>query len=248
MVKHSQNLSDLLQGPRGGIFTGCQSKKDAGTKLLHKLYNKYMENELSTQEREKFGLQLSGLWSDSSIAVVMEACSDLFTAFHLTTPIHLGWVRSIKIKLEQIAFGGLTSKQLIRLNPDGLTTWTVVHELGHAWDYASLTFLPLRMMLVTHSAGPTPILHSLDKMNRRYWYHVGAPPAPCGVDQNFNRFEDFAEAVTAYVYPELAFSKASLRGFPYGHFGYTHFRQTPRGKYIESLVDGLQKTEMALTP
>jgi hypothetical protein len=215
---------------------------------FHKLYNKYMENELSAQVKEKFGLQLSGFWGEPSLAVVLEACTDLFTAFHLTTPIHLGRVHSIKIKLEQLNYGGLTSRHKVRLNPDGLTTWTVVHELGHAWDYANLGFLSLRMMLATHSSGPTPILHGLSRMNQRYWYHVGAAPAPCGVDQNFNRFEDFAEAVTAYVYPDQAFNKSASRGFPYGHFGYTHFRQTPRGEFIASLVDGLQKTEMALTP
>jgi hypothetical protein len=162
--------------------------------------------------------------------------------------LHQGWLKHLQVYLQPLVYGGLTSFRHVRLNPANLTTWTVLHELGHAWDYASLCTYSWRMMLVTGSSGPVPFLHKLEPMQKRYWYRVGNPPPPCGVDQNFNRFEDFAEAVAAYVYPKEAFQRAIASGCPYGHFGYIHFHQTPRGKFIETLAEAIQRKEMALTP
>jgi len=198
-----------------------------------------MVNMLSEQVSERFGLKLAGPWADIPLNVVDQACKDFCEAFHLPVPVHMYWMNKLEVRLEQIVYGGLTSRGLIRLNPVGLTTWTVVHEIGHAWDYSRLGTLSLRLMLATHSSGPFPLLHSLRPMQKSYWYRVGSPPPPCGVDQNFNRFEDFAEAVAAYVYPKEAYQRALVRGYPYGHYGYNHFRQTPRGKFIAALADYL---------
>jgi hypothetical protein len=211
------------------------------------LYNHFMPLNLSEQVTESMGLQLSGIWPSEPLVTLAQACTDFCEAFGITPPLHQLWLRKIRVCLQELAYGGLTSPGFIRLNPEGLTTWTVVHELGHAWDYAAWGTLSLRMMLFTRSGGPFPILHALQPMEKSYWYKVGSPPPPCGVDQNFNRLEDFAEAVAAYVYPKDACQKAIVRGYPYGHYGYVHFRQTPRGKFIAGLVSSLQLKEMALT-
>ena len=204
-----------------------------------------MANRLSEQVTKKFGLKPTGIWEEKSLLVVEQACQDFCEAFHLGLPIHLCWMQKLEVRLEQIIYGGLTCRGLIKLNPDGLNPWTVVHEIGHAWDDASFCLFSLQMSCATRSSGPFPLLHYLDPADKRFWYRVGSPPPPCGVDQNFNRFEDFAEAVAAYVYPKEAFQRAIARGYPYGQYGYNHFRQTPRGRFIARLADSRFKTEMA---
>ena len=68
----------------------------------------------------------------------------------------------------------------------------------------------------------------------------GNSPPPCGIDGLFNAKEDFAESVTAFVYPSKAQEKAKFRGYPYydperGHY-YPSFLNTPRGLYIKALM------------
>ena len=70
-----------------------------------------------------------------------------------------------------------------------------------------------------------------------FWYHTGSPPPPCGIDKHFNAMEDFAESVTAYVYPEEASLKALRRKKPYNKYGYSHFHETPRGQFIHELIE-----------
>jgi hypothetical protein len=142
----------------------------------------------------------------------------------------------LKVRLEQINAGGLTSKGLVRLNPQGLTLWTVVHEFAHAWDASQGWQISARMAKETGSKFPHPLLHRLAPTNCRYWYQVGSPPPPCGIDQNFNRLEDFAESVTAYLFPEEAALLAAQRGWGYETFGFHHFHETPRGLWIETLI------------
>jgi hypothetical protein len=58
------------------------------------------------------------------------------------------------------------------------------------------------------------------------------------VDKNFNAIEDFAESVTAFLYPEEAAKRAAERGYPYEKWGYAHFHETPRGLFIQELFVG----------
>jgi hypothetical protein len=131
----------------------------------------------------------------------------------------------------------LTSYRHIRLNPRGLTTWTVVHEFGHAWDASQFWALSWRLLWATRSRGPVPVLHQLWPLQKSYWYRVGSLPPPCGCNRDFNRFEDFAESVAAYVYPEEAHLRAIQCGFPYEAHGYASFLQTLRAKFISLLID-----------
>jgi len=85
-----------------------------------------------------------------------------------------------------------------------------------------------------------PILHWFHPDDPAYWYDLGQGPPPCGVDQNFDREEDFAESVTAYVYPQEAQQKATARGWPYVDaargYNYANFLATPRGQFINTLM------------
>ena len=95
--------------------------------------------------------------------------------------------------------------------------WTVVHELGHAWD-ANHDW-NLSKGLEQHTGGFT--LGHLGKAlmpgwlwdacdadskkpgcNKAGYFYGGIPPK--GSDANFNRKEDFAESVAAYVFPDEA--------------------------------------------
>ena len=205
-----------------------------------------METQSVHSLSEKFGLRLTGEWDPLSLAVLSGAVDDFCETFRLVPPFWSLWLRRLEMRLEHLIYGGLTTQHLIRLNPAGLTRWTVVHEIGHAWDKASWGTLSLRMKWSTQSSGPVGLLHLLWPEKPAFWYRVGSPPAPCGVDGNFNRFEDFAEAVAAYVYPQEAEQKARQRGMPYGRYGYIHFRQTPRGHFIAAAADALVKRELAL--
>ena len=147
------------------------------------------------------------------------------------------WTCAVKYKFEDIPYGGLTSRGLVRLNPRGLTEWTVVHELAHAWDAANDWLISDIMRKETHSGFPFVWLHKTFPKKKLFWYHVGSPPAPCGVDKNFNAREDFAEALTAYIFPDEAYSRAVKRGYSYEANGYTHFHQTPRGKFIREILN-----------
>jgi len=147
------------------------------------------------------------------------------------------WVHQVSYRFENIPQGGLTSKGLVRLRPTSLTEWTTVHELAHAWD-ASLDWqLSRKMQKFTHSYFLCRPLHKRFPAQKFFWYHVGNPPAPCGIDQNFNEKEDFAESVTAYLFPEEAHRKAIRKNASYESDGYTHFHETPRGRFIRSLVE-----------
>ena len=196
-----------------------------------------MNDSLSIQLTNRYGLKFSGNWTESLLTMMEQACVDLYLAGTPSVGAQQAWMQGLEVRLEEILYGGLTSKGLIRLNPQGLTKWTIVHELAHAWDLANGRRLSWRMQCRTKSWGPVPLLHAKFPHDRRFWYHVGNPPPPCGVDQNFNVLEDFAESVTAFTYPKEAFQRAVARGIPYGQFGFQHFSETPRGKFIKELFD-----------
>lgn len=158
-----------------------------------------------------------------------------FSNFPTGSSLLNDWLSGVKFSFEEMKYGGLTSKSLVRLNPRGLTEWTVVHELAHAWDASTGWQLSEKMRKFTHSRFPCRWLFRQFPGTRLFWYHVGSPPAPCGVDKNFNAREDFAESVTAFIFPEEAHRRAIKRKYPYEAYGYTHFNDTPRGKFIRDL-------------
>jgi len=138
-------------------------------------------------------------------------------------------------------------------NTDNIDKWTVVHEFGHGWDRNNRWKLSEQMMKYTNSYYNKPasiikrILGNCDYVDEnnhdRYpgcnvagYYYQGKPPKGSG--PGFNHLEDFAEAVTAYVYPGKAEEKvAKYQGSIYEDlFYYEHYSDTQRYDFIQSLL------------
>ncbi len=183
-----------------------------------------------------YEVDLSGEWTEAARATLLAACEDLFQLWAVRQE-NLLWLRAKPIIAEPIRQLGLTCAEWIKFNSAVLTKWTVVHEFGHAWDYANGLRHSAQMKRITHSWGPVPLLHQWRHKDPRFWYHPGALPPPCGKDGNFNRLEDFAESVAATVYPLEAKKRAAERGMSYEQYGYESFLDTPRGRFIQSLIN-----------
>jgi len=149
------------------------------------------------------------------------------------------------IHLDAKGGNNFQKRDQIHLNPSNLTTWTVTHELAHSLDAAHGWQLSQQMRTFTGSGFPLKALHYAHPGWKVLWYRAGSPPPPCGIDKNFNSLEDFAETVTAYIYPEEAYGRARARGYPYEKWGYTHFHDTPRGKFFNQLIDQQIKTTLS---
>jgi hypothetical protein len=192
-----------------------------------------------TAIKQNFGLELDSSWNDELLEVLDQACADFSSLFEGTAPL---WLRGIQVLIDRtIKSGGLTNPGRVRLSPNRLTKWTIVHELAHAWDFSTGRALSRELKKRTHSwVNPLGMLKGILK-NRftdreLFWYHAGSAPPPCGIDKNFNAMEDFAESVTAYLYPEEASLKALRRKKPYNKYGYSHFHETPRGQFIREVI------------
>jgi hypothetical protein len=142
---------------------------------------------------------------------------------------------------------------------DSFDHWTVVHELGHVWDgqnnwkYSEYLedstdgyTLDPKVVAAPDYCALDPY-HELPGCNKAGYYYGGTPPKTSGY--NFNRREDFAESVTAYVYPDEAHAevmdqlsryKIKLRPDLYqlyeAYLYYDNFRATPRGRFVSNLV------------
>ena len=152
-------------------------------------------------------------------------------------------LQGVDIRLCRTRYGGYGQAHGIALNRDGFEAWTVVHELAHAWDGVNGWKLSARMR-DSMGAGRCKwwygIAHLLRPADERYWYYPGKSPPPCGIDANFNAKEDFAEAVTASVYPEEAARRAAARGWPYADpvrgYSCASFDGTPRAAFVRELL------------
>lgn len=180
-------------------------------------------------------LRIKGTRQPAADEMLCSAIQKLQQAF-VPPVVPFDWVGAVRYEFKDIKQLGLTSKGLIVFNPRYITEWTVVHELAHAWDAANDWLISDIMRKETHSGFFCRWLHYKFRERKAFWYHVGSPPAPCGVDKNFDAREDFAESLTAYIFSEEAHHRASKRGFAYETNGYTNFHDTPRGKFIESLL------------
>jgi hypothetical protein len=182
---------------------------------------------------------IEGAWELSEMETVLLAVRALAGAMGGSERFreNLGGVR---IARQEMQHAGLARAHRVWLNAAGFSQWTVVHELGHAWDAAQGWRLSREMQRAMGAGFAHPIRHFFDRDNPDYWYDPGQGPPPCGVDENFNRKEDFAEAVTAYIYSDEAQWRASSRGWPYHDpqrgYDYAHFHDTPRGQYISALM------------
>jgi len=82
-----------------------------------------------------------------------------------------------------------------------------------------------------------PPYYRLPGCNDAGYFYRGTPPA--GAGKGFNRLEDFAESVTAYVYPDEARQKvARYAGTEYEDLlYYEDYIQTPRWRFVHNLIN-----------
>src|SRR6185436_13860041 len=93
----------------------------------------------------------------------------------------------------------------------GWDSWRVTHELAHAWD--ANHGWKLSNELKQKTGGGFSLSGIVGYWFKRcdptqpgcnHWgYRYGGPP-PKGADGGFDQREDFAESVTAYIYPAQA--------------------------------------------
>ena len=191
-----------------------------------------MAAKITTAEfQTRTGFTLSGNWQVRELDLLREV-TDRYHAAGMPDPLPF----PVKISLQSRGINCLRDGKTICLNVNGLTSWTIAHELAHRWDASTGWVLSKRLRRDTHSGFLFRPLHILRPSWKIFWYRVGSLPPPCGVDKNFNAIEDFAESVTAFLYPEEAAKRAAERGYPYEKWGYGHFHDTPRGKIVGKLI------------
>jgi len=129
-----------------------------------------------------------------------------------------------------------------------------VQELGHDWDANNGGRLSKKMQEYTESYPALIGLMGGEDLNcegknwkpgcnKARYYYKGFPPK--GSDVNFNRKEDFAEAVAAYVFPDeaLQFVEQRYRGTEAAEYlVYDDYLETKRGRFIKGLVEGTIET------
>jgi hypothetical protein len=135
----------------------------------------------------------------------------------------------VSIGRKVMAAAGLvpTFGRSVWLNAGGFSKWTVVHELAHAWDRATGWQLSRRLEEFV-GAETRGILGWLGV--GEYDWRPGPPPK--GADQNFNRFEDFAESVATFVYPDEAQRFIQDRFGNVPDFHYDNYYRTQRAVYV----------------
>lgn len=127
----------------------------------------------------------------------------------------------VTVRKVNIGFhGGEAFAHTVSLSPNGtFSSWTVVHELGHAWDanygwrlsrllekytggFTSRALSLIKRLVHLSDSG----LFSPESKPGRYGRRPGCNQAgyfygdrPSGSNWNFNRLEDFAESVAMYI-------------------------------------------------
>jgi RHS repeat-associated protein len=148
---------------------------------------------------------------------------------------------------------GLTSPHRVKLTnaSSSFDTWTVVHELSHAWDANNGWRLSVRLSdftggftnhawaAIKRLAGKCDPPYNRWPGCNKYDYFYGSIP-PAGSDENFNAREDFAESVTAFVYPDQAQEKVNVYlGTIYEDFLYYRgYENTLRWAFVNNLIAG----------
>jgi hypothetical protein len=177
------------------------------------------------------------MWEIEELDRVKEAASDLAFTMKGADRFRQNLGRVV-IARRQMRKGGWGDAHSVTLNADYFTKWTVVHELSHAWDGAN--GWRLSKGLQEYVGGRWLLSPRTLPGGVRYRYDPGTWPPPAGIDMGFNALEDFAESVTAFVYPgkakDVAGRPPQRGGVPYSEYGYTNYYQTPRARYIAKLL------------
>jgi len=202
--------------------------------------------------KEELGITLNGFTVDESYTII-NAAYDLADAMGGASNLreNLGGVSIVKKDLPVLGYGKAHSVELDPdlfngYNPDsGNPQWTIVHELAHAWD--ANTWWKLSRKLEKETGGHTSERGGLMKKYRGFCtdkslpgcnnagYFYGDIPVK-GSNANFNRVEDFAESVTAYVYPDMANTMKHKKHKPFHPLYYDDYRNTKRWQIINELM------------
>jgi hypothetical protein len=176
------------------------------------------------------------------IKTILSGVQSLASAIGGKEAFQTRWM-GVNIQLSEIPKGGYGKAHSVTLNQGGFDVWTVVHELAHALDGAHGWTYSQQMRHCMHAGYKNCwiwLMHILRPGEKQYWFDPGVGPPPCGEDGNFNEKEDFAEAITAHVFPDEAKQRAASRGWPYNDpargYSFENFHDTPRGKFIQELI------------
>jgi hypothetical protein len=188
-------------------------------------------------------------WPLEKLEIVHSAVCDLAAALG-GAPAFRQCLGGLTVNQKPIRARGLTWKHKITFTsaPVSIDRWTAAHELAHAWDANSGWTLGKELerftggrtrpipAFFTRLRGKWDVEGRLPGCNAAGYYYGGVPPK--GSDMNFNRKEDFAEAVTAYLYPEEAQAAVQhYKGHPlYGFLYYEDYRQNSRWGFVQKLV------------
>jgi len=160
-----------------------------------------------------------------------------------TTPGHIKLIDNNLLPSNSPNNGNLSDyKVMVPMTKINFDQWTVVHELGHAWDFNKNGSLHTK--LVWHTGGSwgtnsnCDADHRLPGCNTAGYFYGGIPAK--GSDNYFNPQEDFAESVAAYVFPTYAQDQVQKY---YGtekekYLWYLDFTKTKRWAFIDNLVSG----------
>jgi hypothetical protein len=193
-----------------------------------------------------------GEWSLDELNTLQKGVADLAIAMGGPEKF-IQNIGRIGISQVEMRHRGLASIHGIKFTASSISidTWTVVHELAHVWDANSRW--RLSKALEAYTGGYTNWVAMLIKKGRgncdeggrwpgcnRFGYFYGDVP-PAGSDQNFNRKEDFAESVTAYVYPAEVQRRVDRfkEDDKYQELlYYADYTQTQRWSFVQDLVTG----------
>jgi len=157
---------------------------------------------------------------------------------------NLGFINVYKAQIKSKASAGAYYMKVNNSRHD-LDSWTVVHELGHSWDYKNGNAWSEGLVQFTTSLEPNTKQVTCDSKNRlpgcndAGYVYAGIPAA--GSDIYFNAVEDFAESLAAYVYPDEAYTRVRTyetieKGLYKDFLYYSDYRTTLRWIYIDSVI------------
>ena len=209
---------------------------------------------------------LAGRWTTEELSTLFAGVRDLATAMGGPAKFRAEMGQTLVVRQYPISGLGETKIPDVKLDDDPsntLSNWTVVHEFAHAWDQAHEHALSNGLM--TYTGGD----YLSESTKQQYWADVCgatmnsdgsinfhgndwmrgcnksgymyASPPPKGSDRNFNAREDWAESVTAYVYPAYATNLVQVYQSDPNRsrfLWYADYRETDRWAYVNGVING----------
>jgi hypothetical protein len=184
--------------------------------------------------------RMSNLIGPVSISKVPSACGRGCTNGRHIDLLDQGYLPT------QSPHGNLT-KYYVASNVNGtpytnFDQWTVVHELSHAWDAVNHGLLSAKLVVETGGWFGPALGCDADKRLpgcNHWFYHYGDTP-PKGSDYGFDPREDFAESVTAYIFPVEAQVQVEQYSNPnnkyYKYLYYSDYTKTKRWAFVNNLI------------